>query len=93
MATRAAASPRGDVRDPAAGAAFAEVFARMDAVEAQLGVERQGREAAEARALELSERLASVETQLKHNDSSPVRSGADKDNMYSERRKMQTAKN
>ena len=66
MTALAAAAPLDEVSDPAAGAAFAEVFARLDALETQLGVERKGREAAEARAEKLSGRVDTAPLQ-QHN--------------------------
>ena len=70
-----AAAPLDEVRDPAAAAAFAEVFARLDAVEAELGVERQGRVAAEARAAALLQRLKIFDGPPGHNTSVPYGSG------------------
>ena len=69
------AAPVDEVRDPAAAAAFAEVFARLDAVEAELGVERQGRVAAEARAAALLQRLKIFDGPPGHNTSVPYGSG------------------
>ena len=69
------AAPLDEVRDPAAAAAFAEVFARLDAVEAELGVERQGRVAAEARAAALLQRLKIFDGPPGHNTSVPYGSG------------------
>ena len=60
-----AAAPLDKVRDPAAAAAFAEVFARLDAVEAELRVERQGRATAETRASNLTKRVAGLEEKLR----------------------------
>ena len=65
MTALAAAAPLDEVSDPAAGAAFAEVFARLDALETQLGVEHKGREAAEARAEKLSGRVEGLEGQIR----------------------------
>ena len=75
MACLGAAAPLDEVRDPAAAAAFAEVFARLDAVEAELGVERQGRVAAEARAAALLQRLKTLDGPPGHNTSVPYGSG------------------
>ena len=75
MACLGAAAPLDEVRDPAAAAAFAEVFARLDAVEAELGVERQGRVAAEARAAALLQRLKIFDGPPGHNTSVPYGSG------------------